>query len=90
MLQRIDADYPSVVAVGLSNIPRVREKISGSLMHQYLDRWSDALHDKETLRNLVADESDLGLSLWQIAPFAGVLSAQERWAILRGDSDEQV
>ena len=90
LLRKVDSDYPYVVEVGMSNIPAVRDKISGDIMHRYLDYWADALHDKKKLKILIADESDYGLSLWQIAPFAGVFTPQERWAILRGDPYEQV
>jgi hypothetical protein len=83
LLQKVDAQYPVVVEVALRNISRVREKISGSAEFAYLDAWQDALSDKAKLKELISDESVEGLSCWQVAPFAGVFTPQERWDILR-------
>jgi len=90
LLRKVDADYPYVVEVGQSNIPVVRDKVSGDIMYRYLDSWVDALQDRDALITLIADESDYGLAMWQIAPFAGVFTPEERWAILKDNPYEQV
>ncbi|GHT79265.1 hypothetical protein FACS1894104_3670 [Actinomycetota bacterium] len=72
-----------MVAVALRNIPKVRAKISESVEFAYLDAWQEALVNKTKLKKLISDESVEGLSCWQVAPFAGVFTPQERWDILR-------
>jgi len=86
LLAKIDDDYHFVAEVAGRNLPGIREKVSGEVMHRYLDQWGDALSDQGTLKLLIADESDYGLALWHVAPFTGVFSPRERWAILRGES----
>jgi hypothetical protein len=86
LLQKVDEQYPLVVEVAVRNLPRVREKVSGAVEFAYLDTWQNALTDKEALRRLIEDETDEGLSLWQLAPFAGIFTPQERWDILRRES----
>jgi hypothetical protein len=83
LLQKVEEQYPFVVEVALNNIPKVREHISGSIEFAYLSAWQDALSDKTKLKELISDESVEGLSCWQVAPFAGVFTPQERWDILR-------
>ena len=85
LLTKIDNDYHFVVEVAKRNFPKVRERISGEIMYKYLDQWMVALNDKNSLKLLIADESDYGLDLWQISPFAGVFTSEERWAIIKGD-----
>jgi hypothetical protein len=86
LLAKIDDGYLFVVEVAKHNFPKVRERISGEIMHKYLDQWMDALNNKDILKALIADESDFGLDLWQISPFAGVFTSRERWAILKGET----
>jgi hypothetical protein len=92
LLEKVDSGYPQMVAVARRNLPRLRGKVSGAVEHAYLDAWARALDDRAELRALIDDESDEGLSAWQVAPFAGVFTPRERWDILRQDSrgDEQV
>lgn len=46
--------------------------------------WSRILkEDWQTVRSVLLDEGEEGCRLRQSSPFCGVLSAQERWAILR-------
>ncbi|MDR2109334.1 MAG: hypothetical protein LBP28_07760 [Coriobacteriales bacterium] len=85
LLKKVDSSYPQVVAVARRNLPRLRSTVSGAVEYAYLDNWENALGDKATLRALIGDESDEGLSAWQVAPFAGVFSPRERWDILRRD-----
>ena len=82
-LKKIESDYAFVVSVAKRNIPKLRDSISGDVMHKYLSVWEDALLDKETLLSVVADQSIYGFDLWQINPFTGIFTPKERWAVLR-------
>jgi hypothetical protein len=83
LLRKVDEQYPLVLEVAERNIPKVRERISGTVEFAYLDAWQEALSSRADLKRLIKDETDEGLSLWQLAPFAGVFTPQERWDILR-------
>ena len=83
LLNKVDEQYSDVVSIAQQNIAKSRQHVSGSIMHAYLDAWSVALSDKETLKEMISDTTDEGLSIWQVAPFAGVFSPKERWQILR-------
>ena len=82
-LKKIESDYPFVISVAKRNIPKLRDSISGNVMHQYLSTWEDALMDKDTLLSVVADQSVYGFDLWQINPFTGIFTPKERWDVLR-------
>jgi len=82
-LEKIETDYPFVVEVAKKNIPKISKNISGDVLHKYLTEWEAALSDKRMLMTLVADNTTYGFDLWQINPFTGIFSPQERWDILR-------
>jgi hypothetical protein len=55
-LQKLDTQYPFVVCVAQRNIPKIRQKISGSIEFAYLDAWQQALNNKDHLIEMIADE----------------------------------
>ena len=83
-LEKIETDYSYVIEVAKKNIPKIGQSISGVALNDYLSIWEDALSDKSMLKALVADNSDYGFDMWQINPFTGIFSPEERWNILRG------
>ena len=85
MLDKVDKQYPLVVDIARQNIEKSKQNISGDIQFEYLNCWGNALSDKETLIRMIEDTSEEGLSAWQVAPFAGVFSSEERWLILKGD-----
>ncbi|MDR1088486.1 MAG: hypothetical protein LBL23_04370 [Coriobacteriales bacterium] len=85
LLDRLDDQYSFIVELALRNIPQIESRLSGDIEFAYLQKWRDALPHRDDLRQLIADNSDDGLSAWQLAPFAGVFTPQERWEILRHD-----
>jgi hypothetical protein len=85
LLDKLDDQHPRIAEVALRNIPQIESRLSGDIEFAYLHRWREALSDKDALRQLISDNSDDGLSAWQVAPFAGVFTPQERWEILRHD-----
>jgi hypothetical protein len=85
LLDRLDEQYPHIVEVASRNIPQIESRLSGDIEFAYLRKWREALSDKDALGQMIADNSDDGLSAWQVAPFMGVFTSQERWEILRHD-----
>jgi hypothetical protein len=88
LLDKLDDQYPAIVEIASRNIPRVEARLSGDSEFAYLNRWREALANKDALRQLIADQSDDGLSAWQVAPLMGVFTPQECWEILRRRSGE--
>ncbi|MDR1421541.1 MAG: hypothetical protein LBI64_01590 [Coriobacteriales bacterium] len=80
---KLASEAPELVAVAQRNIPKMRARVSGEIQQRYLDIWEQALGNTSELQALILDESDEGLSVWQLAPFAGAFTPQERYYILR-------
>jgi hypothetical protein len=85
LLLKYDADPRFVVDVARRNIPKIQSSVTGSVEMAYVQRWTDALSNASAMKSLIADETSDGLSAWQLAPFAGVFTAKERWQILKGE-----
>jgi len=78
---RLRAD-PSLVSVARKRL--VQWRATGRAHLEYVDAWERAL--ALPLEDLCAQLVDLGeqaLALRQVSPFAGVLSAPERWRIIK-------
>lgn len=80
-MERVTADP------GLLN--RVRERVAewrrtGAVADHYVDAWTEVLSlPMSELRARVLEPTEAGADLRQVSPFAGVLSARERWQLLR-------
>ena len=55
LLDKLDDQYSDIVTIALSNLEKSRPRVSGSILHGYLDEWNDALADKEQLRHLMCN-----------------------------------
>lgn len=56
----------------------------GSVAAYYVDAWEDLLAlDMAALQAALVDEGERARALRQVSPFAGTLSARERWRIWR-------
>jgi len=86
MLLKTEEQYPQFVPIAKRNIETTKQRISGEIELKYLENWNKALSDKEALKRMIADTSDEGMSHWQLAPFAGIFTPEERWLILRKES----
>jgi len=82
-LEKIDEDYFFVVEVASRNISKISKNISGEVLHRYLTEWENALSNKDVLKSIVSDNTELGFDMWQINPFTGIFTPKERWDILR-------
>ncbi|HUE24996.1 MAG TPA: hypothetical protein VMQ86_25145 [Bryobacteraceae bacterium] len=71
---------PTLIAIALENIERWTR--AGSRSQPYWDAWREILSRPlpETL-DVMVEESEHMTALRQATPFAGVLTARERWAI---------
>lgn len=79
--QRILAD-PSLLKIGREQLPAVRAHSAGSAL-ALCNEWQ-ALIDAgpEAVAAALIDPSEHGHDLRQVSPFAGVLTDQERWAVI--------
>lgn len=85
-------DYPMDVirARGLARIPRLRVKVRGDYNQRLLDDWQSALEgDDAVLRTVALDRSQHGIDMRQNNPFAGIMSPEDNWRIVRETRDEQ-
>ena len=58
---------------------------SGEVHPEYVEAWERLLEGPvEDLCALLVEPGERGAALRQVSPFAGVLSARERWRILEG------
>ena len=79
--KRLEQDA-SLLALAREHLRRWQAE--GTLAVSYINAWQKLLDGPlpELLRVLV-DESELSRALRQTTPFAGVLKAKERWALLK-------
>jgi hypothetical protein len=89
--------YHSVIAERLLLRPevldRARQRVAGWLSSKaeapyYALRWSEVLAgDPSSIAAFLVERSDLADELRQSSPFAGALSQEERWQIIRETRD---
>lgn len=92
-LDALSLAYHRAVAAKLASTPDLRTRAlqnvtrwlsQGSLHPVYASQWLSLLHGPlDALCAALTDTSDHAIALRQSSPFAGTLSAQERWAIRR-------
>ena len=71
---------PSIVIRARRRVERWLE--DGSVAHYYADGWRARLADPiDHLRAFLIEPSETACAFRQVSPFAGVLSAKERWAL---------
>lgn len=71
---------PALIAIALDNIERWSR--AGSRSQPYWDAWREILNRPlPEILDLLGEESERMTALRQATPFAGVLTAAERWAI---------
>lgn len=80
--ERLQAD-PSVIERARRRTASWRS--SGEVHPEYVQAWERLLDGPvDDLCSLLVDPGERGTALRQVSPFAGVLSARERWRILEG------
>ena len=80
--QHLLADGTRVRAVGRRNLTRARAQ--HSLQPSWIRRWQELLDGPEDmLIEALTSPAEDARVLRQSSPFAGVLTPQERWALLR-------
>lgn len=73
-------EHPALLQVAQDNLDRWRSTLDPR-SRPAMDEWQAVLQrGLESTVALMLDESERGIQLRQSAPFAGVLSHQERWA----------
>ena len=71
---------PALIAIALDNIERWSR--AGGRSQPYWDAWREILsRPLPEILDLLGEESERMTALRQATPFAGVLTAAERWAI---------
>ena len=59
-------------------------RASGAVHPHYANAWLEALSGpREELLGLLVDDGERARELRQVSPFAGVIDARTRWAVLR-------
>lgn len=76
--------HPRLYAIGRENIRRWIQASGGCPLPAHLE-WQAILEHRtpEDVLRLLTEDSEEGRRLRQSNPFAGVLDAHERWAVLR-------
>ncbi len=71
---------PELAGIALDNLRRWR--VSAGRSGRYLDAWAEILKGPvEEMLGLLEQDSEYMRAMRQASPFAGVLSAKERWKI---------
>ena len=72
--------HPELLAIAHENLERWSKTATHS--KPYLDEWRELLHRPlAELLDLIVEDSEHMTAMRQNNPFAGVLTAEERWAI---------
>jgi hypothetical protein len=67
-----------------------RWRQSGEVAAEYVTKWAHVLEQSiPNIASLLQALDDEAASLRQVSPFAGVLSARERWELLRQEKAER-
>ena len=73
-----------VIEVGRRNLRRLREVHSEGSAYEYLDRWEVLLNGPlESLLRVLVSTDEASIALRHAAPFAGLLSEEERREVIR-------
>ncbi len=81
---RVLADPDHARAVGRRNLAVMGSSGAGAPAARWLTRWAELLDGPlDEMLSALEDESPEGRSLRQCSPFAGLLTPEERWAVLR-------
>jgi excisionase family DNA binding protein len=85
---RLVGDPDGVLEKAAANLERLRQIHPGGMTRHWLDRWAEVLDaGAEAVLDVLTSNSALAVELRQNSPFAGVLSEDERQAVLRSFVD---
>lgn len=87
--ERLDADPDAVLGQARSNLARWTERYSPDERPVWLEEWTRLLDGPiDVVRKLLISSSENATRLRASSPFAGVLTARERWELYRRLDDE--
>ena len=73
----------AVLASGRANLDRLRQVHSDGSANRYLDRWSELLSGPvEAILRVLSSVDEESVDLRHVAPFAGVLTEDERRSVI--------
>jgi hypothetical protein len=82
--EKVRSDPDRLLAVGRRQLARMRSRPDAVRARPWLDEWEIRLAaGPEAVVEILNDPSEHGHDMRQTAPFAGVLSNNERWATIR-------
>ncbi|MDP5226545.1 MULTISPECIES: hypothetical protein [Arthrobacter] len=84
LLQKLDQDEAAVREIGRGGVENLRSRVRGSLAEGWVDQWVALLDGPlAELEEAMLEDSEVGMELRQLSPFAGALSEQERIIALK-------
>ena len=97
-VERRSLRYHAVIAERMTRDPaivaRARERVQcwlrgGSVAEHYARGWQQILEQEPSrVAAFLVDHSEHARALRQVSPFAGVLSAKERWQLWRSEATD--
>lgn len=84
--EKIASDYEYAIKKSKVNLLHIKNKVSGKSADYWMRFWQEQIDSVESIKKfiekfeLINDNDD---DLWQVAPFAGILSPKERWEALK-------
>ncbi|WP_370325094.1 hypothetical protein [Euzebya sp.] len=88
LIERLQQDPAGVTAHARTQLARLRDADRAGHATVLFDRWAAIIDaGPPAIEEALRDDSPEGMRLRQAGPFAGVLSAQDRWAIWRAVRD---
>jgi hypothetical protein len=81
---KVRSDPERLLALGRRKLAKLRNRPDARLARPWLDEWERRLAaGPEAVIEILTDPSEHGHDMRQMAPFAGALPNEERWAVIR-------
>jgi len=81
---KVRADPDRVLALGRRNLARMRAMPSLKRAGRWLDEWERVINEgSAAVAELLSEQGEHGHDMRRTMPFAGALTNEERWAVLR-------